>query len=76
MTTRTQTILVDLSIDADALKRLYRGVSRSVIARARDGRWIQFPAHALRGHVAAYGVRGAFILRVDDGRLTSMERLG
>jgi hypothetical protein len=73
--TRAESIVVDLTIDTDELKRLYRGTSRTVVARARDGRWIQFPAQALRSHVASYGVRGAFVLRVADGRLTAIERL-
>jgi hypothetical protein len=73
--TGTETIVVDLSIDADELKRLYRGAARTVVARARDGRWIQFPAQALRSHVASHGVRGAFALRVAAGRLTTIERL-
>jgi hypothetical protein len=73
--TRTESIVVDLAIDTDDLKRLYRGISRTVVARARDGRWIRFPAHALRSHVASYGVRGAFVLRVADGRLRAIERL-
>ena len=79
MTTKTS-IVIDLAIDAEALKRLYRGISRTVVARARDGRWVQFPAQALRSHVGAHGVShgvyGAFALHVADGRLTTMERLG
>jgi hypothetical protein len=73
---KTETIVVDLAIDADELKRLYRGIARSVVARARDGRWVRFPATALRSHVARAGVHGAFALRIDDGRLKALERLG
>jgi hypothetical protein len=69
-------IVVDLAIDAEALKRLYRGISRTVVARARDGRWVRFPAQALRSHVTAGGVHGVFELRTTAGRLTSMQRLG
>ncbi len=70
-----QTIVVDLSIDTQEMKRLYRGTSRSVVARARDGRWVQFPAHVLRAHVAAFGVHGAFVLSVEGGHLKAMQRL-
>ena len=70
-----QTIVVDLTIDGEALKRLYRGVCNTVLVRARDGRWVRFPATALRAHVIGHGVYGAFALRVADGRLTAMERL-
>jgi hypothetical protein len=73
---RNERIVIDLAIDTEELKRLYRGTSRSVVARARDGRLIQFPAQALRPHVLAHGVRGAFALQVADGRLTTLQRLG
>lgn len=69
-------IVVDLAIDAQELKRLYRGISRTVLARARDGRWVRFPAQVLRSHVLADGVHGAFALHISDGRLTAMRRLG
>ncbi len=45
---RNERIVVDLAIDPEELKRLYRGTSRTVVARARDGRLIQFPAQVLR----------------------------
>lgn len=73
---RHERIVVDLAIDPEELKRLYRGTSRTVVARARDGRLIQFPAQALRAHVLAHGVRGTFALHVTDGRLTLLQRLG
>ncbi len=68
-------IVVDLAIDAEELKRLYRGISRTVLARARDGRWVRFPAQALRSHVLVHGVHGTFALHVRGGRLTTMQRL-
>ena len=71
-----ETIIVDLAIDAQQLKQLYRGVTRAVLARARDGRWVQFPARGLRAHVGANGVQGAFALRLRAGRLMALERLG
>jgi len=68
-------IVVDLALDASHVEALYRGVARTVVARSRDGRWIRFPADALRRHVTWRGVHGTYALHVDDGRLTSMERL-
>ena len=68
-------IVVDLAIATEELKRLYRGTSRTVVARARDGRWIRFPAQVLCAHVLTHGVHGAFALHVTDGRLTSLQRL-
>lgn len=73
---RNERIVIDLAIDPEELKRLYRGTSRTVVARARDGRLIQFPAQALRRHILAHGVLGAFALHVTDGRLTTLQRLG
>jgi Protein of unknown function (DUF2835) len=69
------TFVVDLAIDTEQLKRLYRGSARTVLARCRDGRWLRFPARALRQHVAARGVHGAFALRVQAGRLQAMQRV-
>jgi hypothetical protein len=69
-------MIVDLALGPEQLKQLYRGIARNVVVRARDGRWIQFPAHALREHVDALGVHGAFVLRVQSGRLATMSRLG
>jgi len=68
-------MVIDLSLDRERLKQLYRGVARNVVARARDGRWIRFPARALREYVDEFGVRGAFVLRTQQGRLTTLERL-
>lgn len=73
--TRLDEMVVDLALDPEPLKQLYRGVARNVVVRARDGRWVQFPAHALRAHVDARGVHGAFVLRTRDGRLTALDRL-
>ncbi|HTO59439.1 MAG TPA: DUF2835 family protein [Pseudomonadales bacterium] len=73
--TRLDEMVVDLALDPERLKQLYRGVARNVVVRARDGRWVQFPAHALRAHVDARGVHGAFVLRTRDGRLTALDRL-
>ena len=72
---KKETIVVDLTIDGDELKRLYRGLCNTVLVRARDGRWVRFPASALRAHVIGHGVYGMFALRVVDGRLAAMERL-
>ena len=73
---QSEKIVVDLAIDAEELKRLYRGVSRTVLVCARDGRWVRFPAQVLRAHVMTHGVHGAFALHVTDGRLTTLQRLG
>ena len=66
---------VELNIPADEMLRYYRGGASSVVARDRYGRRLQFPAVALRPFVPAAGVRGRFVLHVDDAnRLERLER--
>ena len=65
-----------LSITADELMRYYRGSAQQVVARAQDGRCVQFPASALRPFVTHEGVRGEFCLVVDDNnRLVELRRI-
>ncbi len=66
---------VELNIPADELLRYYRGAASSVVARDRYGRRLQFPAVALRPFVTPGGVRGRFVLLVNDAnRLERVER--
>lgn len=68
--------VVDLAIPPDECMRYYSGEAEVVIARARDGRTIQFPARLLRRFIGHAGVSGAFELLCDaDSRLVAMERL-
>lgn len=70
-----QSIVVDLNISADEYLRHYRGVS-TIVARARDGRRVQFPANLLRAHVSHNGVHGSFELQIDESaKLVNMRRL-
>lgn len=65
-----------LNIPPGRLLQYYRGESRSVIARAADGRNIQFPANLLVRHVAADGVVGRFVLTTDaNHKVIDLERL-
>lgn len=69
-------LIVDLHISADEYLRLYRGEVGSVLARARDGRRVRFPADALRPFVTRQGVQGSFRIGYDSqGRLTGISRL-
>lgn len=69
--------VVDLQISAAELLRYYRGTARDLVARARSGERVRFPADALREHVGRDGVRGTFSLSVNAGnRLQRIERLG
>lgn len=66
---------VELNIPADELLRYYRGTAGSVFARDRYGRRLQFPAVVLRPFVTSGGVRGRFVLHVNDAnRLERVER--
>ena len=46
--------------------RYYRGSARHVIAKAHDGRTIQFPANILRPFVTRAGIAGNFVLYLDE----------
>lgn len=68
--------VVDLTISAEECMRYYSGEAGVVLARARDGRTIQFPARMLRRFIGHAGVSGTFELLCDaDSRLIAMERL-
>jgi hypothetical protein len=69
--------IVPLNITADAYRRLYSGDARNVLAHDQEGRTIQFPASSLRPFVTHEGIRGTFIVRVNEhSRLAGVRRLG
>ncbi len=69
--------VLTLDIPAERFRAWYAGAVRDVVARAEDGRRVQFPASALRPFVTHDGVHGRFRLRIDGAqRLISLERLG
>jgi len=69
------TYTVVLNISAEAYQRMYRGEARNVVARDTQGRKVQFPALSLRKFVTAEGVRGTFLIHVDDNhRLVDIQR--
>jgi hypothetical protein len=68
---------VDLSIGRDEFERLYRGQARIVLARDKQGRSLSFPALSLRPFLAHDGIRGTFVIRVDENnRLLDIHRHG
>lgn len=72
----TQTIEVSLSIPADEYVALYQGSVRDVVARARDGRTVRFPARILQPYVTHEGVHGRFMIRFDaSNRFAGISRL-
>lgn len=69
-------IIVELRISADECLRLYRGEVQNVLARARDGRSVRFPASVLRRFVQRDGIQGSFrICYGSDGRLKDIQRI-
>ncbi len=71
-----QTFIVDVHISADEFIRHYSGAAHAVVARARNGQTVKFPANALRPFVSHEGVHGTFTLHIDrQNKLLSIERL-
>jgi len=69
-------IRFSLNLSAERYLSHYRGVAKSVLVVADDGRRIEFPASALRPFVNKHGVQGQFELVIDaNNRLLSLERL-
>lgn len=67
---------IELRLPAHEFLRYYRAPGARVIARARDGRRVQFPASALQRFVDHSGVHGWFRLEFDaTGRLLGIRRL-
>ena len=53
----------------------YQGQVRTVVARCRDGRTVQFPAGLLTPFVSASGVHGHFVLSCGaDGKGAELRR--
>ena len=74
---QNRTFVVDLAISADEFLRLYQGSARAVVARARNGQTVQFPANALTRFVLNDGVHGSFRLVIDArNKLESIDRIG
>ena len=69
-------VTVDITLSADDYLRHYAGDARDVVARARDGRRVRFPAAILRRFVTRHGIRGSFQIQFsDEGKFLSIERL-
>lgn len=72
-----QRFVFDLSITADEWMAYYRGAARHVVATARDGRRVKFPARHLQRFVSREGVRGTFEMLLDDNHdMVGFERVG
>lgn len=70
------TIDIELLISADEFIKRYRAPNAVVIARAGDGRRVQFPANALQRFVTRSGIAGRFRISFDErGKLVGVEPL-
>jgi hypothetical protein len=66
-----------LHISSEQYLDYYRGVAKSVVARAHSGQTVQFPASLLQRFVTQDGIRGNFVLICDDhNKCVSLERVG
>jgi hypothetical protein len=59
-------LFLRLDISPDDLLDYYRGLARTVQARASNGQTVNFPASALQRHVTKEGVHGDFRLEFDE----------
>jgi len=65
-----------LEISAQEYLRYYQGEVNTVKVRTTDGRFIQFPASALRKYINQSGINGGFRIVFDDHhKMLSMERI-
>ena len=68
-------IVVDIYIPADEYLRYYQGTVRDVVANARDGRSVKFPANILKPFVTHEGIKGSFIIEYDvDNKFKEIRR--
>lgn len=69
-------VQIQLNISPDEFLNWYKGLAKSVVTRAVDGRVVEFPASVLQRFVSPEGVRGTFLLTFDgNNRFVQMERL-
>jgi Protein of unknown function (DUF2835) len=69
-------ITVSLYISRDDYLSVYQGQVQDVVATAKDGRVVRFPAAILKGMVGHEGIHGTFKIRFDDaGKFDGIIRL-
>lgn len=69
-------VIVDIRISADEFLRYYGGAAQDVVARARDGRTIRFPAKILQQFVTRSGIEGSFQIDFSSqGKFERIQRL-
>lgn len=61
-----QQIEFQLNLSKERYLAFYEGRADQVVARAIDGRTIQFPAGAIRQFLTHEGIQGRFVIHFDD----------
>lgn len=59
-------IAVSLYLTPSQVEEYYRGRARHVVTRAADGRTVQLPINSLHSFISPDGIRGEFIITIDD----------
>lgn len=62
----TQRILFTLNISPDDYLVYYTGAVKSVLAKAKDGRVVKFPASVLQQFLTYDGIHGSFEMEIDE----------
>ncbi len=71
-----QLVRVIVEFSYDEFRPYYEGLAREVVAPSLDGRWIRFPASALRSYFTHDGINGIFELRFDTkNKLISLNKI-
>ncbi|MEM7378131.1 MAG: DUF2835 family protein [Pseudomonadota bacterium] len=67
---------VDIALDEERWLQFYRRPGQVIVAHARNGQRIQFPAERMRPFVTASGIHGRFRLTIDaENRLQRIDRV-
>jgi len=71
-----QRILVQVQFTYEEFRPFYEGRAKEVVAPSLDGRYIRFPASALRPFLTHNGISGVFALKFDKkNKLISTDRI-
>lgn len=66
-----------LALDAEQTRHIYAGRAQAIQVEDRHGLTLRLPAANFRAFVGADGIRGDFVVVVDDARrIVELRRLG
>ena len=65
-----------LQISSEQYLDYYRGVAKNVVAQARSGQTVQFPASLLQKFITPDGIQGEFVLTCDENhKCVSLQKI-